>query len=126
MEGVIAIPHLGASTEESEDNCARMAVNEMMDYFENGNIKNSVNYPAVDMGICSKKGRIAIFHKNVANMITEFTASFGDVGINISDLMSKSKGEVAYTMLDTDEPATEAIVKKLEGIDGVFRVRVVK
>ncbi|MBO4414449.1 MAG: phosphoglycerate dehydrogenase [Lachnospiraceae bacterium] len=126
MEGVIAIPHLGASTEESEDNCARMAVNEMMDYFENGNIKNSVNYPAVDMGICTKKGRIAIFHKNVANMITEFTASFGDVGINISDLMSKSKGEVAYTMLDVDEPATEAIVKKLEGIDGVFRVRVVK
>ena len=126
MEGVIAIPHLGASTEESEDNCAKMAVAEMMDYLENGNIKNSVNYPAVDMGICVRKGRIAIFHKNVANMITQFTAAFGDAGINISDLMNKSKGEVAYTMFDTDEPASEEIVKRLEGIDGVFRVRVVK
>ncbi|MBR4726211.1 MAG: phosphoglycerate dehydrogenase [Lachnospiraceae bacterium] len=126
MNGVIAIPHLGASTEESEDNCARMAVSEMMDYLENGNIKNSVNYPAVDMGFPTHKGRIAIFHKNVANMITQFTAAFGDVGINISDLMNKSKGEVAYTMFDTDEAATDAIVAKLQGIDGVFRVRVVK
>ena len=125
MDGVIAIPHLGASTEESEDNCAKMAVSEMMDYLENGNIRNSVNYPAVDMGI-AYKGRIAIFHKNIANMITQFTAAFGEVGINISDLMNKSKGEVAYTMFDTDEPASEAIVKKLESIDGVFRVRVVK
>ena len=126
MQGVIAIPHLGASTEESEDNCARMAVNEMMDYLENGNIKNSVNYPAVDMGIPTHKGRIAIFHKNVANMITQFTAAFGDAGINISDLMNKSKGEVAYTMFDADEPASDEIVKKLQAIDGVFRVRVVK
>ncbi|MCR5330568.1 MAG: phosphoglycerate dehydrogenase [Lachnospiraceae bacterium] len=125
MEGVIAIPHLGASTEESEDNCAKMAVAEMMDYLENGNIKNSVNYPAVDMGI-AYKGRIAIFHKNVANMITQFTAAFGEAGINISDLMNKSKGEVAYTMFDTDEAASDAIVQKLQGIDGVFRVRVVK
>ena len=125
MEGVIAIPHLGASTEESEDNCAKMAVAEMMDYLENGNIKNSVNYPAVDMGI-AYKGRIAIFHKNVANMITQFTAAFGEAGINISDLMNKSKDEVAYTMFDTDEAASDAIVQKLQGIDGVFRVRVVK
>ena len=125
-KGCIVTPHLGASTEESEDNCAKMAVIEMMDYLENGNIKNSVNYPAVDMGIPQKQGRIAIFHKNVANMITKFTASFGDAGINVSDLLSKSKGEVAYTMLDVDDPATEEIVKKLESIDGVFKVRVVK
>lgn len=126
MDGVIAIPHLGASTEESEDNCAVMAVSEMMNYLENGNIVNSVNYPNVDMGYCDKAGRIAIFHKNVANMITQFTASFGDLGINVSDLSSKSKGEVAYTMLDIDDAATEAIVKKLESIEGVYKVRVVK
>lgn len=126
MEGVIAIPHLGASTEESEDNCAVMAVNQMKNYLENGTIVNSVNYPALDMGICQKAGRIAIFHKNVANMITQFTASFGDLGINVSDMSSKSRGEVAYTMIDVDEPATESIKKKLESIDGVFKVRIVK
>ncbi|MBR5994572.1 MAG: phosphoglycerate dehydrogenase [Lachnospiraceae bacterium] len=126
MEGVIAIPHLGASTEESEDNCAVMAVNQMKNYLENGNIVNSVNYPALDMGICQKAGRIAIFHKNVANMITQFTASFGDLGINVSDMSSKSRGEVAYTMIDVDEPATDAIKAKLEAIDGVFKVRIVK
>ncbi len=125
-KGCIVTPHLGASTAESEDNCAKMAVKEMMDYLENGNISNSVNYPAVDMGICQKNGRVAIFHKNVANMITKFTASFGDAGINVSDLLSKSKGEVAYTMLDVDDPATDEIVSKLEAIDGVFKVRVVK
>ena len=124
--GCIVTPHLGASTAESEDNCAKMAVKEMMDYLENGNISNSVNYPAVDMGVCQKNGRVAIFHKNVANMITKFTASFGDAGINVSDLLSKSKGEVAYTMLDVDDPATDEIVSKLEAIDGVFKVRVVK
>lgn len=124
--GCIVIPHLGASTEESEDNCAVMAVKEMMDYLENGNIKNSVNYPACDMGVCTQAGRVAIFHKNVANMITKFTACFGDNGINISDMMNKSKGNVAYTMLDVESPATEQIVEKLSAIDGVFRVRVVK
>lgn len=124
--GCIVIPHLGASTEESEDNCAKMAVTEMMDYLENGNIKNSVNYPACDMGVCTKVGRVAIFHKNIANMITQFTAEFGEKGINISDMTNKSRGEVAYTMLDIEAPATEDIIKALEGIDGVFRVRVVK
>ncbi len=124
--GCIVIPHLGASTEESEDNCAKMAVMEMMDYLENGNIKNSVNYPACDMGVCSKVGRVAIFHKNIANMITKFTAEFGEKGINISDMTNKSKGEYAYTMMDIEAPATDEIVKALEAIDGVFRVRVVK
>ncbi len=125
-EGCIVIPHLGASTEESEDNCAKMAVKEMMNYLENGNIVNSVNYPNCDMGICSQAGRVAIFHKNIANMITRFTACFGNEGINITDLMNKSKGEVAYTMLDIEKAADDEIIKKLQSIDGVFRVRVVK
>ena len=125
-EGCIVIPHLGASTEESEDNCAKMAVKEMMNYLENGNIVNSVNYPNCDMGICSQAGRVAIFHKNIANMITRFTACFGNEGINITDLMNKSKGEVAYTILDIEKAADDESIKKLQSIDGVFRVRVVK
>ena len=126
QEGCIVIPHLGASTEESEDNCAVMAVKELKNYLENGNIVNSVNYPNCDMGICVQAGRVAIFHKNIANMITKFTACFGDNGINISDMTNKSKGEVAYTMLDIERPASEDIIKKLQSFDGVFRVRVVK
>ena len=124
--GCIVIPHLGASTEESEDNCAVMAVKELMDYLENGNIKNSVNYPACDMGVCTKVGRVAIFHKNIANMITKFTAVFGQNAINISDMTNKSRGEYAYTMMDIEAPATPEIVAELENIEGVFRVRVVK
>ena len=126
QEGCIVIPHLGASTEESEDNCAKMAVKELMNYLENGNIINSVNYPNCDMGICSQAGRIAIFHRNIANMITKFTACFGDEGINITDMTNKSKGEVAYTMIDLESPATEDMIGKLQSIPGVFRVRVVK
>jgi len=103
-----------------------MAVKEMMEYLENGNIKNSVNYPNCDMGVCTKAGRIAVFHKNIANMITKFTGCFGENGINISDMTNKSRGEVAYTMLDVESPATDEIVEKLSAIDGVFRVRVVK
>lgn len=125
-EGCIVIPHLGASTEESEDNCAKMAVEELMDYLENGNIINSVNYPKCDMGICTQAGRVAIFHKNIANMITKFTACFGDNGINISDMTNKSKGEVAYTMLDIEAPASEDMIQTLSSIPGVFRVRVIK
>lgn len=125
-EGCIVIPHLGASTEESEDNCAKMAVKEMMNYLENGNIVNSVNFPNCDMGICVQAGRIAIMHENKANMITKFTACFGDEGINISDMVNKSKGEFAYTMLDIETKADDAIIEKLKNIDGVVRVRVVK
>lgn len=126
QKGCIVIPHLGASTEESEDNCAKMAVQEMMEYLENGNIANSVNYPACDMGICKQAGRVAILHKNIANMITKFTGIFGDAGINITDMTNKSKGEYAYTMMDIESPATTEMVEKLSKIDGVFRVRVVK
>lgn len=124
--GCIVIPHLGASTEESEDNCAVMAVQELMDYLENGNIRNSVNYPACDMGVCTKTGRVAVFHKNIANMITQFTAEFGAKGINITDMMNKSRGEFAYTMMDIESAPTAEIVEALEKIEGVFRVRVVK
>lgn len=126
QEGCIVIPHLGASTEESEDNCAKMAVKELMNYLENGNIVNSVNYPNCDMGVCNQAGRIALFHKNVANMITKFTSAFGENNINITDMVNKSKGDVAYTMLDVETKITPEIVEKLQNIEGVFRVRVVK
>lgn len=124
--GCIITPHLGASTEESEDNCAIMAVKEMKDYLENGNIINSVNYPKCDMGVCTKAGRVAVFHKNIANMIASFTKVFGENKINISDMTNKSKGDVAYTMLDIESPATEDIVNALNSIEGVYRVRIVK
>ena len=126
QKGCIVIPHLGASTEESEDNCAVMAVAEMMDYLENGNIRNSVNYPACDMGVCTKAGRVAIFHRNIANMITQFTAEFGAKGINISELTNKSRGDVAYTMIDVESTPTGEIIEALDKIEGVFRVRIVK
>ena len=126
QEGCILIPHLGASTEESEDNCAKMAVKEMMNYLDNGNIINSVNYPTLDLGMCTQEGRVAIFHKNTANMITKFTGTFGDLGINISDMANKSRGDVAYTMLDLETKVTDEIVSKLSAIEGVIRVRVVK
>lgn len=126
QEGCIVIPHLGASTEESEDNCAKMAVKELRNYLENGNIINSVNFPNCDMGICTKAGRIAVFHKNIANMITKFTSILGDAGINISDMTNKSRGEVAYTMLDVETKPDEDIVAKLRAVKGVLRVRVVK
>ncbi|MCR4738744.1 MAG: phosphoglycerate dehydrogenase [Lachnospiraceae bacterium] len=125
-EGCIVIPHLGASTEESEDNCAKMAVKELMDYLENGNINNSVNFPKADMGVCQAAGRVAIHHRNIANMITKFTANFGDLGINITDMINKSKGDYAYTMMDVESEITDEIVGKLQAIDGVIRVRVVK
>ncbi|MBQ7360487.1 MAG: 3-phosphoglycerate dehydrogenase [Lachnospiraceae bacterium] len=126
VKGCIVIPHLGASTEESEDNCAKMAVKEMMNYLEHGNIMNSVNYPNCDMGVCTQVGRVAIFHKNIANMITKFTGCFGQANININNMMNKSRGEYAYTMMDIDSPATAEIIESLAAIEGVYRVRVVK
>ena len=124
-DGCIVIPHLGASTEESEDNCAVKAVLELKDYLENGNINNSVNFPSCDMGICNKP-RVAIFHKNVANMISQFTTVLGAAGMNISDMTNKSKGDYAYTLIDLEDTVTDEIVKKLSKVDGVIRVRVVR
>ena len=126
MKGVIAIPHLGASTEESEDNCAKMAVRQVMDYLENGNIVNSVNYPNCDLGICNKAGRVTIMHKNIPNSLSQFTTAVASENINISDLLNRSRGEFAYTMLDLDHPAPESVIEKLKGIDGVLRVRVIR
>ena len=126
LENAIVIPHLGASTEESEDNCAVMACDELMDYLENGNIKNSVNYPACDMGKCMAAGRIAVCHKNIPNMIAQLTSACAKDNINISDLINKSRGEWAYTMMDLEATATEKLVSDIEKIDGVVKVRIIK
>lgn len=126
MEGVIAIPHLGASTEESEDNCAVMAVKQLKDYMENGNIKNSVNYPNCDAGVCRTAGRIAICHRNIPNMLTQFTGAFSTMNINITDMVNKSKGDYAYSVLDVEAKITDEIVAKLSSINGVLKVRIVK
>lgn len=126
MAGVIAIPHLGASTEEAEENCARMAVRQMMNYLENGNITNSVNFPACDMGVCTSAGRIAILHRNIPNSLGQFTSAVAGENINIAGLRNASRGEYAYTLLDLDQAAPEAVVSDLQKITGVLRVRVVK
>ena len=126
MKNVIAIPHLGASTEESEDNCAKMAVEELMDYLENGNIRNSVNYPNCDMGICHAASRVAVLHLNVPNMIGQITGILASGNVNISDMTNKSRDKYAYTLLDLENPAEEDIVEKLKAIKGVLRVRVIK
>ena len=126
MEGVIAIPHLGASTEESEDNCAKMAVRQVMNYLENGNTINSVNYPNCDMGICTKAGRVAILHRNIPNTLSQFTTVMAKANINISDMLNRSRGEYAYTMLDLDHPAPADVVEQFMKIDGVLRVRVIR
>ena len=126
MPGCIAIPHLGASTEESEDNCARMAVNEIMNYLENGNITNSVNFPNCDMGVCAAEGRITILHKNIPNSLGRFTTAMAGEGVNIDGLMNKSRGAYAYTMLDLDHHPSGAVVEDLSRIEGVLRVRVIK
>ena len=126
QEGCIVIPHLGASTEESEDNCAQMAVREIMDYLENGNIHNSVNYPNCDMGVCSAARRVAILHKNVKGLIGKYTAVMGNNNINISDMTNKSRGDFAYSLLDIDSPVTESAIEQLKEIEGVLKVRVIK
>ena len=126
MEKAIVIPHLGASTQESEDNCAVMAANELVDYIENGNIKNSVNFPSCDMGVCQVEGRVAILHKNVPNMIGQITSAFAKNGYNISDLTNKSKASRAYTLIDIESKASEKLVDELNAIDGVLKVRVIK
>ena len=126
MKNALILPHLGASTKESEDNCAVMAVRELMDYVENGNIKNSVNYPNCDAGICVDEGRITINHQNIPNMISQFTKALGDTGVNIANMTNKSRGDFAYTMIDVSSNISEEVVNALKKIEGVYRVRVVK
>jgi D-3-phosphoglycerate dehydrogenase len=126
MEGAIVLPHLGASTGEAEDNCAVMAVKELRNYIENGNIINSVNYPACDMGVCSATGRVAVCHKNIPAVISKITTIVGEAGINIEEMANKSRGDYAYSLIDIDKNADDSVIEKLATIDGVIKVRVVK
>lgn len=123
--GVIAIPHLGASTPESEDNCAVMAVDQVADYLENGNITNSVNLPAVSVAR-NGKHRMTIIHKNVAGIVSSITSTLASENVNIDNMVNKSKGEYAYTMIDTDTDVSEEAIKAVTGIESVIRVRVIK
>ena len=126
MDKAIVVPHLGASTEEAEDNCAIMAVDELQDYLDNGNIRHSVNYPNLSAGICDTAARVAILHRNIPNMLSQITAFFGDQGLNIENLANKSRDKYAYTLLDLSERMPQDTVEKLKAIDGVLRVRRVK
>ena len=125
-KGVVAFPHLGASTTESEDNCAVMAAAEITDYLENGNIRNSVNFPACDMGVCSQAGRIAVLHKNVPNIISGLTTVFGQSGINIDKMMNQSRGEYAYSIIDIDKAGAKDIADEIATKEGILKVRVIK
>lgn len=123
-KGVIVTPHLGASTAESEDNCAVMAVKELQNFLENGNIRNSVNYPNCDLGICNAACRLAIYHRNVKKMISRFTDILADT--NIKNMSNTSKGDYAYTLFDLDSKVEREIVEQLREIEEVVKVRVVK
>ncbi len=123
-KGVILTPHLGASTEEAEENCAVMAVNELRDFLENGNIRNSVNYPNCDLGPCGESSRISLCHENIPKMISQFTDILSDM--NILNMSNTSKGKYAYTLIDIDAPVSEEIISALRSVEGVIKVRVVK
>ena len=124
LPNVILTPHLGASTDEAEDNCAEMAVDQMMDYLENGNIKNSVNFPAVNMGKCCVASRVGILHRNIPNMIGSITSAISE--LNISNLTNRSRSQYAYTLLDLDSPITAEAIEHLKEVDGIISVRVIK
>ncbi len=126
VPGVISMPHLASGTYESEDNCAVMAANQLKDYLENGNIKNSVNFPACNLGFCETAGRIAILHKNVPGIINHFTSVLSNHKINISDMLNKSKGDYAYTLIDSDSPISDDLIGEISGIADVLKVRKVK
>jgi len=123
-KNVIAVPHLGASTPESEDNCAKMAALELIDYIENGNIKNSVNYPDASMNAAGTK--ICVMHKNVPAVISALTAALGDAGINIDNMLNKSKKDYAYTLIDAAGAVSDDVVSKLCAVENVIKVRVIK
>lgn len=125
MKNAIITPHLGASTEEAEDNCAVMAVKELMDYIDNGNIRNSVNYPNCDMGVCQSDLRIALLHRNIPNMIGQITGVLARRNINIANMTNKSRDRFAYTLLDLEGQLDEGCLKELKAIDGMIRFRTV-
>ncbi|WP_027437805.1 phosphoglycerate dehydrogenase [Lachnospira multipara] len=126
LDGVLCFPHLGASTAEAEDNCAIMAVNEIKDYIENGNIRNSVNYPACDLGICQTAARVSVCHKNVPAVISKITNVMGEANVNIESMANASRGEYAYSLLDLDKTIEDSVITELATIEGVIKVRVVK
>lgn len=126
MKNTIVIPHLGGSTLESENNCAIMAVREVMDYLENGNISNSVNYPEVDAGVCQSVSRITINHLNVSGMINKFTEVFSEHNVNIARMYNNSLDDLAYSVFDLDNEIDESAIRKLQSIDEVLKVRVIK
>ena len=123
MKNAVIIPHLGASTEEAEDNCAVMAVRQIQDYLDNGNIHNSVNYPEISLGVCETEARVGILHRNIPNMLSQITTFFGNQGLNIENLANKSRGDYAYTLLDLSHPMPHDTVERLKEISGVIRVR---
>lgn len=125
MKNAIVTPHLGASTAEAEDNCAIMAVNELRDYIENGNVRNSVNFGAVDLGPIAGDGRIAIFHKNVQGMIGGITQVLAETDLNIENMANKSRGDNAYTLLEVTGGLDDSIAEKIAALDNVYRVRVI-
>ena len=126
VKGTIVIPHLGASTEESEDNCAQMAVDEIRDFLENGNISHSVNYPDCTLGPKGNEDRITVFHHNIPNMLGQFTSLMAQEDMNISLMTNKSRKEYAYTVMDVDKKVEDTVLEKLEAIDGVLKVRVIR
>ena len=126
VKGAIVIPHLGASTEESEDNCAQMAVDEIRDFLENGNISHSVNYPDCTLGPKGDEDRITVFHHNIPNMLGQFTSLMAQEDMNISLMTNKSRKEYAYTVMDVDKKVEDTVLEKLEAIDGVLKVRVIR
>lgn len=126
VRGAIVIPHLGASTEESEDNCAKMAAAEVKDFLENGNITHSVNFPDCDMGAKGEGERVTILHKNIPNMIGQFTALLAEKNMNIEVMTNKSRKEYAYTMLDVDGTVSEDVEAQLAAVEGVLKVRVIR
>ena len=125
-DGAIVIPHLGASTEESEDNCAKMAVAEIRDFLENGNITHSVNYPDCNVGVRGDAERITILHKNIPNMIGQFTTLLAQEDLNIALMTNKSRKEYAYTVIDVDGTVSDEVAAKIEGVSGVLGVRVIR
>ena len=126
VKGAIVIPHLGASTEESEDNCAKMAAEELKDFLENGNIIHSVNFPDCNMGAKGEGQRVTILHKNIPNMLGQFTTILADKGMNIALMTNKSRKAYAYTMIDVDAEVLPELVEELDAVEGVLRVRVIR
>ena len=126
MPNTVVTPHLGASTEEAEENCARMAVQEIQDYLDNGNIHHSVNYPDIDAGVCKVESRIACLHRNAPGMLGKLTAIMGEAEINIANMQNASRDKYAYTLMDIDTRITDEALDKIRAIEGMLRVRIVK